>query len=145
MLIGVVISWVILTRQKQLPKGHEVLDQGSYLLIFGKDATELFKALDTMWIANKSIHQAEASIKEEGQYISAATGFHKTMPFLFINISSLQNNYSNLQPILLITQQCLNLNELVLSGPNLKREVMTDWALSEANKIYLLLQNKKFI
>lgn len=145
LLIAVIIFCVIVIRQKQLPEAHEISDQGSYLLIFGKDATELFKALDTMWINNKSIHQAEASMKEGGQYISAATGFHKTLPFLFINISSLQNNYSNLSPILLIAEQCIDLSDLVLSGPSMTKDVKTEWALSEAHKIHCLLKNKKFI
>lgn len=150
----VILLCVMITTKKRMPAGIESIDRGQYELLLGCDAKQVFLYYRVTSMHGLSISGAEDRIAEGGSYIDGLCNYHprdknldKTpLPFLFLNINSLQNNYSNHEVYTCIMHECMHMAGLMYDGCwDSHEEEMIMWAEAEANKIIVLLQKKKFI
>jgi hypothetical protein len=153
-VVWVVLMIYILNTRRRLPCPTVVIDRGSYELILGKDAKQIFYHYDVPAMHGLSFSGALQRIKEGGSYIDGLCNYHPRdknldkdpLPFLFLNIGSLQNNYSNHEVYTCIMHECMHMAALIYDGCwDSHEEEMITWAEAEANKIIVLLQKKKFI
>lgn len=143
----------IITKRK-MPAGWESIDCGQYQLLLGCDAKQIFLYYRITFMHGLSLSGAESRIAEGGSYIDGLCNYHpkdrdfskKPLPFLFLNINSLQNNYSNHEVHTRITCECMHMAGILYNGCwDSHEDQMTLWAEKEANKIIVLLQKRKFI
>lgn len=152
-LVLIVISMRIIAARK-MPIGIESIDCGQYELLLGCDAKQVFLHYQVLSIHGLSLSGAEQRIAKGGSYIDGLCNYHprdksmsmKPLPFLFLNINSLQNNYSNHEVCTCIMHECMHMAGMLYNGCwDSHEEEMITWAETEANKIIVLLKKKKFI
>lgn len=139
---------------RNIPPGYESIDMGNYNLVLGCDAKQIFYCYRVTSMHGLSLNEAEKRIAEGGTYIDGLSNYHprdkkldcNPLPFLFLNISSLQNNYSNHQKYTCIMHECMHMAGILYNGCwDSHEEEMVTWAEKEANRIIKLLETKKFI
>jgi hypothetical protein len=144
---------MIITK-KRMPVGIESIDRGQYELLVGCDAKQVFLHYRVTSMHGLSLSRAEDRIAKGGSYIDGLCNYHprdknldkSPLPFLFLNIGSLQNNYSNHEVYTCIMHECMHMAGIIYDGCwDSHEENMVTWAEVEANKIIVLLQKKKFI
>jgi hypothetical protein len=152
-LILILICVRIITKRK-MPDGLESIDRGQYELLLGCDAKQVFLHYRVTNMHGLSLSGAEQRIAEGGSYIDGLCNYHprdknldkNPLPFLFLNIKSLQNNYSNHEVYTCIMHECMHMAGLMYDGCwDSHEEEMILWAEKEANEIIVLLKKKKFI
>ena len=151
----VVVAYrLIKTRLKYLPKDCVAIDRNQYELLLGKDATEAFTYYHLSKMHGLSIDGAISRIVEGGTYIDGLSNYHpddkeldmKLKPFLFLNIGSIQNNYSNGEVYTLVMHECMHMAGKLYNGCwDSHEEEMITWAEQEANQIVKILKDKQFI
>ena len=143
-----------ITSRKRMPDGIVSIDRGQYELLLGCDAKQVFLHYRVTSMHGLSLSGVEDRIAEGGSYIDGLCNYHprdKNLdltpnPFLFLNIKSLQNNYSNHEVYTCIMHECMHMAGLLYGGRwDSHEEEMITWAEKEANEIIVLLQKKKFI
>ena len=143
-----------ITSRKRMPQTILSIDRGQYELLLGCDAKQVFLYYRVTSMHGLSISGAENRIAEGRSYIDGLCNYHprdknlnkNPLPFLFLNIGSLQNNYSNHEVYTCIMHECMHMAGLMYDGCwDSHEEEMITWAEAEANKIIVLLQKKKFI
>jgi hypothetical protein len=153
-VVWVVLIIHILNTRKKLPSTTIVIDRGSYHLILGQDAKQIFLHYRVTKMHGLSLSGAEQRIAEGGSYIDGLCNYHprdknlvkNPLPFVFLNIGSLQNNYSNHEVYTCIMHECMHMAGLIYNGCwDSHEEEMITWAEKEANEIIVLLKKKKFI
>lgn len=144
----------IITSIKTIPNGIIRIDRGQYELLLGCDAKQVFLHYRVQSMHGLSLSGAEQRIAEGGSYIDGLCNYHprdkdlslKPNPFLFLNIKSLQNNYSNHEVYTCIMHECMHLAGILYGGRwDSHEEEMITYAEQEANAIIVLLQKKRFI
>ena len=152
-LILILLCVRIITKRK-MPNGLESIDRGQYELLLGCDAKQVFLHYRVTNMHGLSLSGAEQRIAEGGSYIDGLCNYHprdknldkNPLPFIFLNIGSLQNNYSNHEVYTCIMHECMHMAGLIYNGRwNSREEEMITWAEKEANEIIVLLKKKKFI
>ena len=158
--ILLIASWLIffgvkaIRSIKNMPLGHETIDRGSYELVLGSDAKQIFFKYRVSQMHGLSIDGAEKRIEQGGSYIDGLTNYHprdknlnmSPRPFLFINIKSLQNNYSNHQKYLLVMHECMHMAGLLYNGCwDSHEEDMITWAEKESDLIINILKQKGYL
>ena len=137
-----------------MPADIESIDRGQYELLLGTDARQVFLYYRVSSMHGLSLSGAEDRIAEGGSYIDGLCNYNprdtnlvkNPLPFVFLNIGSLQNNYSNHEVYTCIMHECMHMAGLIYDGCwDSHEEEMITWAEAEANKIIVLLQKKKFI
>jgi hypothetical protein len=150
----VILFCVSLITKRKMPAGIESIDRGQYELLLGTDARQVFLYYRVSSMHGLSLSGAEDRIAEGGSYIDGLCNYHPKdknldkdpLPFLFLNIGSLQNNYSNHEVYTCIMHECMHMAGLMYDGCwDSHEEEMITWAEAEANKIIVLLQKKKYI
>ena len=150
----VILFCVRTITKRRMPAGIESIDRGQYELLLGTDARQVFLYYRVSSMHGLSLSGAEDRIAEGGSYIDGLCNYHprdknldkNPLPFLFLNIGSLQNNYSNHEVYTCIMHECMHMAGLLYDGCwDSHEEEMITWAEAEANKIIVLLQKKKFI
>jgi hypothetical protein len=152
-LIVILVCVMIITK-KRMPVSIESIDRGQYELLLGCDARQVFLHYRVTSMHGLSLSGAEDRIAEGGSYIDGLCNYHprdknldkSPLPFLFLNINSLQNNYSNHEVYTCIMHECMHMAGKLYDGCwDSHEEEMVTWAEEEANEIILLLQKKKYI
>ena len=152
--ILVILFCVRLIAKKRMPAGLESIDRGQYELLLGCNAKQVFLHYRVTKMHGLSLSGAEKRIAEGGSYIDGLCNYHprdkslkkNPQPFLFLNIGSLQNNYSNHEVYTCIMHECMHMAGIIYDGCwDSHEEEMITWAEAEANRIIVLLKNKKFI
>ena len=152
--ITLIVYYMLLNSIKRVPNGYESIDRSQYELILGSDAKQVFYRYKVSEMHGLSLKGAEKRIAQGGTYIDGLCNYHPKdknlnmdpLPFLFLNISSLQNNYSNHQKYLVVMHECMHMaGRLYGDCWDSHEEEMITWAEAEANKIIVLLQKKKYI
>lgn len=158
--ILLIASWLIffgvkaIRSIKNMPVGYETIDRGSYELVLGSDAKQIFFKYRVSQMHGLSIDGAEKRIEQGGSYIDGLTNYHprdknlnmSPRPFLFINIKSLQNNYSNHQKYLLVMHECMHMAGLLYNGCwDSHEEDMITWAEKESDLIINILKQKGYL
>jgi hypothetical protein len=137
-----------------MPVVFQTIDRGQYELLLGCDAKQVFLHYRVVSMHGLSLSGAEDRIAEGGSYIDGLCNYHprdkkleqNPLPFLFLNIGSLQNNYSNHEVYTCIMHECMHMAGILYNGRwDSHEEEMITWAEKEANEIIVLLQKKKFI
>ena len=155
-LIGIffILLCVRIITKRNMPDGLESIDRGQYELLLGCDAKQVFLHYRVVSMHGLSLIGAEDRIAEGGTYIDGLCNYHprdknldkNPLPFLFLNIGSLQNNYSNHEVYTCIMHECMHMAGLLYDGRwDSHEEEMVTWAEAEANRIIVLLKKKKFI
>jgi hypothetical protein len=155
-LIGLflILLCVRIITKRNMPNGLESIDRGQYELLLGCDAKQVFLHYRVVSMHGLSLTGAEDRIAEGGTYIDGLCNYHprdknldkNPLPFLFLNIGSLQNNYSNHEVYTCIMHECMHMAGLLYNGCwDSHEEEMVTWAEAEANRIIVLLKKKKFI
>jgi hypothetical protein len=139
----------------KLPNNYiETTDRGQYELLFGTDAGTVFKYYSVPEMHGLSLQGAIKRMAEGGSYIDGLTNYHpkdKSLdlapnPFLFLNISSLQNNYSEHQVYTCVMHETMHMAGILYGGRwDSHEEEMITWAEKEANEIITILKSKKYI
>ena len=150
----VILFCVRTITKRRMPAGIESIDRGQYELLLGIDARQVFLYYQVSSMHGLSLSGAEDRIAEGGSYIDGLCNYHPKdknldkdpLPFLFLNIGSLQNNYSNHEVYTCIMHECMHMAGLMYDGCwDSHEEEMITWAEAEANNIIVLLQKKKYI
>jgi hypothetical protein len=150
----VILFCVRTITKRKMPAGIESIDRGQYELLLGTDARQVFLYYRVSSMHGLSLEGAEKRIAQGGTYIDGLCNYHPRdknlnmdpLPFLFLNIGSLQNNYSNHQKYLVVMHECMHMaGRLYDDCWDSHEEEMITWAEAEANKIIVLLKKKKFI
>lgn len=150
----VILFCVRIITKRNMPNGLESIDRGQYELLLGCDAKQVFLHYRVVSMHGLSLTGAEDRIAEGGTYIDGLCNYHprdknldkNPLPFLFLNIGSLQNNYSNHEVYTCIMHECMHMAGLLYNGCwDSHEEEMVTWAEAEANRIIVLLKKKKFI
>lgn len=153
-VVCIILFVRLLILNKTLPINSEELDRGNYTLILGKDASEIFVHFGVLYLHGLSYADAVNTIDGGGSYIDGLTNYHPNdkgldnmpIPFMFLNISSLQNNYSNHEVYTCIMHECMHMAGILYNGCwDSHEEEMIMWAEKEANEIIIILKNKKYI
>jgi hypothetical protein len=153
-LILILLFVKLFVFKKNMPAGIESIDRGQYELLLGCDAKQVFLHYRVVSMHGLSLTNAEDRIAEGGSYIDGLCNYHprdrnldkNPLPFLFLNIKSLQNNYSNHEVYTCIMHECMHMAGLIYDGCwDSHEEEMVTWAEAEANRIIVLLKKKKFI
>lgn len=154
------IGWAVLftfkaiDRITYLPSGYETIDRGQYELILGSDAKQVFFKYRVIQMHGLSLKECEERIEVGGSYIDGLCNYHpddkdldlNPRPFLFLNIKSLQNNYSNHEVYTCIMHECMHMaGRLYGDCWDSHEEEMVTWAEKEANEVIELLKSKKYI
>ena len=152
--VWVVLIVHIINTRTRLPQPTIVIDRGSYQLILGKDAREAFYYYGVSSMHGLSLAGAEKRIAEGGSYFDGLCNYHpkdknldkNPLPFIFLNIGSLQNNYSNHTVYTCVMHECMHMaGRLYNDQWSTHEEEMITWAEEEANEIIVILQKQKFI
>lgn len=139
---------------KRLPAGYETVDRNQYELVLGSDARQIFFKYRVSQMHGLSLEGAEKRIAQGGSYIDGLCNYHpkdkdldmSPRPFLFLNIKSLQNNYSNQQAYLCVMHECMHMAGLLYNGCwDSHEEEMITWAEKEADIIINILKKKKYL
>jgi len=139
---------------RNIPAGYDVIDMGQYELVLGTDAKQIFYRYRVSKMHGLSLDGAEKRIAEGGTYIDGLCNYHprdKNLslspdPFLFLNIGSLQNNYSGHKVYTCVMHECMHMAGIKYNGCwDSHEEEMITWAEAEANRIIELLKKKKYI
>ena len=159
-IIILILSWIVFFGVKAVrsikykPAYYETVDRGNYELILGSDAKQIFFKYCVSEMHGLSLKGAENRIAQGGSYIDGLTNYHprdknldkNLQPFLFLNIGSLQNNYSNHEVYTCIMHECMHMAGILYNGCwDSHEEEMITFAEKEANEIIALLKKKKFI
>jgi len=159
-IIILILSWVVffgvkvIRSIKRIPAGYETIDRGSYELVLGSDAKQIFLKYRVYDMHGLSLQAAEKRIAQGGSYIDGLCNYHPKdinldmtpPPFLFLNISSLQNNYSNHQRYLVVMHECMHMaGRLYGDRWDSHEEDMITWAEKEADLIIKILKEKKYL
>lgn len=143
-----------ITSKKRMPETILSIDRGQYELLLGCDAKQVFLHYRVTSMHGLSLSGAEDRIAEGGSYIDGLCNYHprdknldkNPLPFIFLNIGSLQNNYSNHEVYTCVMHECMHMaGRLYNDQWGTHEEEMITWAENEANEIIVLLQKKKFI
>lgn len=143
-----------ITSKKRMPETILSIDRGQYELLLGCDAKQVFLHYRVTSMHGLSLSGAEDRIAEGGSYIDGLCNYHprdknldkSPLPFIFLNIGSLQNNYSNHEVYTCVMHECMHMaGRLYNDQWGTHEEEMITWAENEANEIIVLLQKKKFI
>jgi len=149
-----IILFLRTVTKRIMPVGYESIDCGQYELILGSDAKQIFLRYQVLSMHGLSLSGADQRIAEGGSYIDGLTNYHprdknltkKPLPFLFLNINSLQNNYSNHEVYTCIMHECMHMAGIIYDGCwDSHEEEMITWAEKEANALIVLLKQMKFI
>lgn len=144
-LWGVLVVHILQTRQKT-PYQTVVIDRGSYELILGRNAISIFTHYDSIILCGLNFYDARKRIKEGGTYIDGLTNDFKGEPFMFLNIGSLQDNYSDGLYYTAVMHECMHMAGIIYGGCwDSHEEEMITWAEKEANEIIKILKSKNFI
>lgn len=148
-LVILTIGWVVLFAFKAIerithtPNGYDIIDRNQYQLILGENAKQVFMRFKTAKL--NGIHIDDPQV----DYLDTITGESQGgLPFIFLNITSLQNNYSNHQVHTCIMAETTHMAIEVYSGYGYwetKEDEIVTWAEKEANEIIELLKSKKYI
>jgi hypothetical protein len=140
--------------KRSLPTGIISIDTGEYELLLGCDAKQVFLHYHVLNMHGLSIEECEKRISRGGSYIDGLTNYHpkdtnlekNPLPFIFLNISSLQNNYSMHEVHTCIMHECMHMAGIIYDGCwDSHEEEMITWAEKEANTIIFILKKKKYI
>lgn len=152
--LGLVLFRIVKSNIKYKVHGHKIYDRNQYCLILGEDATEIFKRYDVNNMHGLSLDKAISRIAQGGTYIDGLSNYHpedkdmnlKPKPFLFLNMYSIQNNYSNERIPTLVMHECMHMANMLWSyRTDSHEEEMITWAENEANEIVKLLKKEKHI
>jgi hypothetical protein len=159
-IIILILSWVVffgvkaIRSIKHIPTGYETIDRGSYELVLGSDAKQIFFKYRVSEMHGLSLQGAENRIAQGGSYIDGLCNYHpydknldmSPRPFLFLNIGSIQNNYSNHQRYLVVMHECMHMaGRLYGDRWDSHEEDMITWAEKEADLIIKILKEKKYL
>ena len=152
--LGVVLYRIVRSERIEKIKGSISMDRNQYTLIIGEDATQIFEYYEVTEMHGLSLDGAISRIVEGGTYIDGLSNYHpldkeldmKLKPFLFLNLYSIQNNYSNAAVNTLVMHECMHMAGKIYNGCwDSHEEEMITWAEQEANQIVRILTDKKFI
>jgi hypothetical protein len=152
--LGILLYRVIKDSIQRNITGYVNYDRNQYELIIGEDATQIFKRYKVDSMHGLSLDGAISSIAEGGTYIDGLSNYHPAdkkldmalKPFLFLNLSSMRNNYSNDEICTLVMHECMHMSGKLYNGCwDSHEEEMITWAEKEANEIIKLLKKNKFI
>ena len=139
---------------KALPTNIVSYDQGQYELLLGRDAKQVFLYYRVTSMHGLSLDECEERISIGDSYIDGLSNYNprdknfekNPQPFLFLNISSLQNNYSMHEVHTCIMHECMHTAGIIYDGCwDSHEEQMITWAEDEANAIIVLLKKNKYI
>ena len=99
-IIILILSWVVFFGVKAIrsikytPTGYETVDRGTYELVLGSDARQIFFKYRVSEMHGLSLKGAENRIAQGGSYIDGLCNYHPNdknldmspRPFLFLNI-----------------------------------------------------------
>lgn len=134
-------------------------DMGKYILVVGKDATDIFKFYDVKQMHGLNLKDAQAEevdkTKGNGVYIYGLTNYNPAdkkltakspyKPFVFLNMGTFKK-YSADEQKTAIMHETVHLAMLLYKwDANKKSEEITTMAEEEANKIIEKLKNLKLI
>lgn len=134
-------------------------DMGKYILVVGKDATDIFKFYDVKQMHGLNLKDAQAEevdkTKGNGVYIYGLTNYNPLdkkltaknpyKPFVFLNMGTFKK-YSADEQKTAIMHETVHLAMLLYKwDANKKSEEITTMAEEEANKIIEKLKNLKLI
>jgi hypothetical protein len=143
----------IVTKRK-LPEDVLSFDRGSYELILGLNAKQLFFHYRQTVMYGLTLEEASMAIDNKTDYIDSLCNYNprdknackSPMPFIFLNISSLQNNYSMNNIDSCIMGECMHMAGIIYDGCwDSHENEMIEWAKNETNKIVSLLKELKYI
>jgi hypothetical protein len=141
-------------RIRNLPNGYDIFDRGQYELILGENDRQLFTRYKVNVISDKLLDKAQASAEHGRIYLFGYTNYNpydktfskKPLPFIFLNIGAIQNNYSNEAVALEVMSQCMHMAGIIYNGCwDSHEEEMINWAELESLKVIKLLKEKKYI
>lgn len=145
-IVWAVLVIHIMNTRLRTPSTTVVIDRGSYQLILGKDALSIFQHFNTFYMCGLSFNAGRDRIKEGGTYIDGLTNTVKGTTFIFLNVSSLQNNYSNGREYTCVMHETMHMAGEIFGGCwDSHEEQMVSWAEQEANEIIKILKSKHFI
>lgn len=158
-VVGLIMAYLyinITSATIKFPKYYiESTDRGQYELLFGTDAGTIFKYYRVPEMHGLSLQDAIKRMAEGGSYIDGLTNYHpkdtacsmiEYQPFLFLNIGSLQNNYSSHEVYTCIMHETMHMAYNLYGGKyGDYEEQMITWAENEANEIIKILKLKKYI
>jgi CRISPR/Cas system type I-B associated protein Csh2 (Cas7 group RAMP superfamily) len=144
---------------KAMKQAIRNFDMGKYILVVGKDATDIFKFYDVKQMHGLNLKDAQAEevdkTKGNGVYIYGLTNYNPLdkkltaknpyKPFVFLNMGTFKR-YSADEQKTAIMHETVHLAMLLYKwDANKKSEEITTMAEEEANKIIEKLKNLKLI
>jgi len=144
---------------KMMKRAITNFDMGKYILVVGKDATDIFKFYDVKQMHGLNLKDAQAEevdkTKGNGVYIYGLTNYNPLdkkltaknpyKPFVFLNMGTFKK-YSADEQKTAIMHETVHLAMLLYKwDANKKSEEITTMAEEEANKIIEKLKNLKLI
>ena len=144
---------------KAMKQAIRNFDMGKYILIVGKDATDIFKFYDVKQMHGLNLKDAQAEevdkTKGNGVYIYGLTNYNPAdkkltaknpyKPFVFLNMGTFKRYNADEQKTA-IMHETVHLAMLLYKwDANKKSEEITTMAEEEANKIIEKLKNLKLI
>ena len=144
---------------KAMKQAIRSFDMGKYILVVGKDATDIFKFYDVKQMHGLNLKDAQAEevdkTKGNGVYIYGLTNYNPLdkkltaknpyKPFVFLNMGTFKR-YSADEQKTAIMHETVHLAMLLYKwDANKKSEEITTMAEEEANKIIEKLKNLKLI
>ena len=144
---------------KAMKQAIRNFDMGKYILVVGKDATDIFKFYDVKQMHGLNLKDAQAEevdkTKGNGVYIYGLTNYNPLdkkltaknpyKPFVFLNMGTFKR-YSADEQKTAIMHETVHLAMLFYKwDANKKSEEITTMAEEEANKIIEKLKNLKLI
>ena len=125
-----------------------------YDFIVGKDALQIFYAYKVSEMHGLSIAGAKKRIAEGGSYIDGLSNYHpmdkkldmKLKPFLFLNITSLNKNYSPDEAITAVMHETMHMaiKHFKYDLENHEEDMVT-YAENEGNKLIKLLKKENYL
>jgi CRISPR/Cas system type I-B associated protein Csh2 (Cas7 group RAMP superfamily) len=144
---------------KMMKRAITNFDMGKYILVVGKDATDIFKFYDVKQMHGLNLKDAQAEevdkTKGNGVYIYGLTNYNPLdkkltaknpyKPFVFLNMGTFKK-YSADEQKTAIMHETVHLAMLLYKwDANKKSEEITTMAEEEANKIIEKLKKLKLI
>tara|TARA_R110000868_G_scaffold155394_2_gene381852 strand:- start:645 stop:1097 length:453 start_codon:yes stop_codon:yes gene_type:complete len=144
---------------KAMKQAIRNFDMGKYILVVGKDATDIFKFYDVKQMHGLNLKDAQAEevdkTKGNGVYIYGLTNYNPLdkkltaknpyKPFVFLNMGTFKRYNADEQKTA-IMHETVHLAMLLYKwDANKKSEEITTMAEEEANKIIEKLKNLKLI
>jgi CRISPR/Cas system type I-B associated protein Csh2 (Cas7 group RAMP superfamily) len=147
------------SKLKMMKRAITNFDMGKYILVVGKDATDIFKFYDVKQMHGLNLKDAQAEevdkTKGNGVYIYGLTNYNPAdkkltakspyKPFIFLNMGTFKK-YSADEQKTAIMHETVHLAMILYKwDANKKSEEITTMAEEEANKIIEKLKKLKLI